>query len=41
MTLEEFKGIYYMEWAHRAWGRAIGVAFAVPFAAFLSQVQLT
>lgn len=31
MSLEEFKGIYFWEWIHREWGRAIGVVFAVPF----------
>lgn len=30
MTLEEFKSIYWMEWAHRMWGRALGLAFVVP-----------
>jgi heme a synthase len=35
MTLAEFKRIYFMEWAHRMWGRAIGVVFAVPMLGFL------
>ncbi|CAB4384293.1 unnamed protein product [Rhizophagus irregularis] len=30
MTLPEFKYIYFMEWAHRIWGRAIGLAFIIP-----------
>ena len=30
MTLEEFKFIFYMEWAHRMWGRFVGLAFFVP-----------
>lgn len=30
MTLEEFKFIYWMEYAHRMWGRALGFVFAVP-----------
>ena len=30
MTLEEFKPIYFMEWAHRMWGRGLGVVFGVP-----------
>ena len=34
MTLAEFKGIYYWEWAHRLLGRLIGVVFALPLAAF-------
>lgn len=37
MTLEEFKLIYWWEWAHRFLGRVIGVAFAVPFLVFLAQ----
>jgi cytochrome c oxidase assembly protein subunit 15 len=35
MTLEEFKGIYFWEWVHRFWGRAVGVIFALPFFIFL------
>ncbi|WP_374274244.1 COX15/CtaA family protein [Brevundimonas sp.] len=35
MSLNEFKGIYWWEWAHRFLGRIIGVAFAVPFLVFL------
>ena len=30
MTLDEFKFIYWMEWAHRMWGRGLGIAFALP-----------
>ena len=30
MSLEEFKFIYWMEYAHRMWGRALGLVFAVP-----------
>jgi heme a synthase len=30
MTLEQFKGIFWWEYAHRLWGRLIGFAFAVP-----------
>lgn len=30
MSLDEFKPIYFMEWFHRFWGRAIGVAFGLP-----------
>jgi len=33
-TLDEFKFIYFMEWSHRMAGRALGIAFAVPFAYF-------
>jgi len=34
ISLQEYKFIYFMEWFHRMWGRAIGVAFAVPFMVF-------
>lgn len=35
MSLEAFKGIFWLEYFHRLWGRIIGVAFAVPFIVFL------
>lgn len=35
MTLAAFKGIYWLEYVHRLWGRLIGVAFALPFLFFL------
>lgn len=34
MSLEEFKTIYWWEWAHRFLGRLIGLAFFVPFVCF-------
>lgn len=34
MTLDQFKGIFWWEWAHRFLGRTIGFAFLVPFAWF-------
>jgi cytochrome c oxidase assembly protein subunit 15 len=34
MSLDEFKTIYWWEWAHRFLGRLIGAAFFVPFVAF-------
>lgn len=34
MSLEEFKFIYWWEWAHRFLGRFIGLAFFVPFVIF-------
>ena len=34
MSLEEFKTIYWWEWAHRFLGRLIGAAFFVPFVVF-------
>jgi cytochrome c oxidase assembly protein subunit 15 len=35
MKLDEFKTIYWWEWAHRMLGRLIGAAFLLPFAYFL------
>ena len=40
MSLDEFKVIYWWEWAHRFLGRLIGVAFFVPFAIFLATGRL-
>ncbi|GLC33590.1 hypothetical protein PLESTB_000092600 [Pleodorina starrii] len=37
MTLDEFKFIYWMEYAHRMWGRFLGLAFALPAAFFLAK----
>lgn len=34
MSLDDFKRIWYMEYAHRLWGRGVGLAFVVPMAAF-------
>lgn len=34
MTLTEFKMIWFMEYAHRTWGRLIGAFFALPAAYF-------
>lgn len=35
LTLSEFKRIFYMEYIHRMWGRAIGLTFALPAGFFL------
>jgi len=35
LTLAGFKGIFWLEYVHRLWGRLIGLAFFVPFAVFL------
>ncbi len=35
MSLEEFKSIFWWEFIHRLWGRAIGVVFLIPFVWFL------
>ena len=37
MSMEEFKFIFWMEYAHRMWGRFLGLAFVVPGAYFLSR----
>jgi len=37
MGIEDFKSIFWWEWAHRFLGRLIGFAFAVPFVVFLFQ----
>ncbi|KAK8949856.1 Cytochrome c oxidase assembly protein COX15 [Platanthera guangdongensis] len=41
MSLQDFKFIYWMEYAHRMWGRALGVVFAVPFTYFLMKGYIT
>ncbi|TAN43879.1 MAG: hypothetical protein EPN26_17140, partial [Rhodospirillales bacterium] len=34
MTLAGFKGIFWLEYIHRLWGRTIGLVFALPLAFF-------
>ncbi|MBI06354.1 MAG: heme A synthase [Rhodospirillaceae bacterium] len=41
MTLSEFKRIFLFEYSHRVLGRAIGIAFALPFLYFLIRRRLT
>ncbi|XP_051203393.1 heme A synthase COX15 isoform X1 [Lolium perenne] len=41
MNLEDFKFIYWMEYAHRMWGRALGFVFAVPFGYFVAKGYVT
>jgi heme a synthase len=41
MQIEDFKSIFWWEWAHRFLGRFIGFAFAVPFLVFLVQKRFT
>lgn len=41
MSLEDFKFIYWMEYAHRMWGRALGFVFAGPFAYFIARGYVT
>jgi cytochrome c oxidase assembly protein subunit 15 len=40
MTLEEFKSIYWWEWAHRALGRMVGLVWAVGFLWFWARKQI-
>ncbi|KJE91463.1 cytochrome c oxidase assembly protein [Capsaspora owczarzaki ATCC 30864] len=37
MTLDEFKRIWYMEYSHRMFGRAVGAFFALPALAFMAK----
>ncbi|EYU19803.1 hypothetical protein MIMGU_mgv1a005749mg [Erythranthe guttata] len=41
MNLDDFKFIYWMEYAHRMWGRALGIMFALPFSYFLRKKYIT
>ncbi|QHO54383.1 Cytochrome c oxidase assembly protein [Arachis hypogaea] len=41
MKLEDFKFIYWMEYAHRMWGRALGILFVLPYSYFLRKGYLT
>ena len=41
MGIEDFKSIFWWEWAHRFLGRVIGFAFAIPFLVFLVQRRFT
>ena len=41
ISLSEFKIIYFMEWAHRQWGRLIGVAFVLPATYFIAKRRVT
>ncbi|WP_435641016.1 COX15/CtaA family protein [Micavibrio aeruginosavorus] len=40
MQLSDFKKIYFWEWLHRLWGRAIGIVFAVPLVWFAVRKQI-
>lgn len=41
MSLDDFKSIYYMEWAHRILGRTIGLAFVLPLGYFALRRRLS
>jgi heme a synthase len=40
MSLQDFKGIFWLEYFHRLLGRLIGVAFLVPFLYFLARKRI-
>jgi cytochrome c oxidase assembly protein subunit 15 len=40
ISLSEFQVLFWWEWAHRLLGRAIGLVFALPFAAFVALRQV-
>lgn len=41
MDLEGYKFIYYMEWAHRLWGRVIGLSFVLPGLYFVARGRVS
>ena len=41
MTLEDFKVIFYWEYAHRFLARLLGLFFILPFFIFISLKRLT
>ena len=41
MTVDEYKFIFWMEYGHRMWGRALGAYFALPLAAFAAKGWIT
>ena len=41
ITFSEFKTIFYWEWFHRVWARALGVVFLIPFVFFLVKKWFT
>ncbi|CBX96337.1 similar to cytochrome c oxidase assembly protein cox15 [Plenodomus lingam JN3] len=41
MTMSDFKQIYFMEWAHRLWGRVIGITFLLPTVYFIARKRVT
>lgn len=41
MTLGEFQFIWTMEYAHRMWGRFLGLAFIIPCAYFWARGRFT
>lgn len=40
MNLEDFKKIFFWEWLHRLWGRAIGLVYALPLLWFWARKKI-
>jgi len=40
MDMEDFKKIFFWEWLHRLWGRAIGIVYALPLVYFWVRKQI-
>jgi cytochrome c oxidase assembly protein subunit 15 len=38
--LAEFKGIFWLEWTHRLWGRLLGFVFFVPLVVFIARKMI-
>ena len=41
MTMQEFKVIFWWEWAHRFFGRLIGIAFLIPLIFFSFRIKIS
>lgn len=41
MSLTDFQSIYYMEWAHRIWGRVVGISFVLPAIYFIARRKVS
>ena len=41
MTIQEFKIIFWWEWAHRFLGRLIGIGFLIPLIYFTLKIQFS
>jgi cytochrome c oxidase assembly protein subunit 15 len=41
MTIDEFKIIFWWEWAHRFLGRLIGIGFFIPLVYFSFKIKIT
>lgn len=41
MTIDGFKKIFFWEWFHRLWGRALGIVFFIPFVYFIIKKKMS